>query len=256
MEILNIIFIAIIGLVLGSFYACSGYRIPNKISLVKSRSFCPNCKKEIKWYMNVPVFSYLFLKGKCHYCKKNISVMYPLVETLTSLLAVVGYLKFGFTLEFLVFFTMSSAFIVTCVSDFKYYYVSDRVVIISALIVYASKLIEVGLKGSLVYLLHALLVFALMMTIKFLGDKAFKKDSLGGGDIKIIALVGLTIGFIPSLFTIFFASLIALPFAVYEMVKKKDEIIAFGPFLILGAMIIIYFYEPLLKIFNIIFIIE
>lgn len=256
METLNIIFIIIIGLVLGSFYACCGYRIPNKISLVKERSFCPKCKKEIKWYMNIPLFSYIFLKGKCHYCKKPISKVYPSIEFFTAALAVLGYLKFGFTLDYLVFFTLSSALMVSCVSDFKYYYISDRVLLLSAIIIYITKVIEYGLKGSTIYLFHALLVFILMIFIKFFGDKAFKKDSLGGGDIKIMALVGLTIGFIPSLFTIFFASLIALPLALYEMIKKKDEIVAFGPFLILGSLIILYFYDPLLKIFNALFVIE
>lgn len=252
-QLLMTIFFGVVGLVLGSFYACCGYRIPNKVSLVKSRSFCPHCKKTIKWYMNIPVFSYLFLGGKCHYCKKKISPMYPIIEILTCILSILGYLKYGITLEYLVFFTLSSAFIVTCVSDFKYYYVSDRVIVISMVIIYISKVIEYGFKGSLIYLLHAVLITLVMLTIKFLGDKAFKKESLGGGDIKIMTLVGLTIGFVPSLFSIFFASSMALPLAIYEMVAKKDEIVAFGPFLILGAMIIMYFYEPLLHIFNILF---
>ena len=251
METTIILFFGLVGLILGSFYACCGYRIPNKISLVKNvRSFCPKCKKEIKWWMNIPFFSYLFLGGKCHYCKEKISIMYPVIELLTCFLAIVGYLKFGLTLEYLIFFTLCSAFIVTCVSDFKYYYVSDRVLLISAIIVFISKLVLYGFKGTLVYVLHAIIVFVLMLLIRFLGDKAFKKESLGFGDIKIMALVGLTIGFVPSLFTIFFGSAIALPFAIYEMVKKKDEIVAFGPFLILGALIIMYFYEPLLELFN------
>lgn len=252
-EILIVMFFGIIGLVLGSFYACIGYRIPNKISLTGSRSFCPKCKKQIKWYMNIPVFSYIFLKGKCHYCKEKISVVYPIIETLSCLLSILGYLKYGFTLDYLIFYTLCSAFLVTCVSDFRYYYVSDRVVGISAIIIFFAELIKYGFKGTMIYVLHAILVFILMLLIKFLGDRAFGKESLGGGDIKIMSLVGLTIGFVPSLFTIFFASSLALPFAIFEMVKKKDEIVAFGPFLILGAMIIMYFYEPLLHLFNIVF---
>ena len=76
---LVIIFI-VFGLVFGSFFSCMGYRIPNKISVIKPNSFCPKCKKELKWYMNIPVFSYLFLGGKCKYCQEKISLMYPLVE--------------------------------------------------------------------------------------------------------------------------------------------------------------------------------
>lgn len=249
-------FVGLVGLILGSFYACCGYRIPNKIPLTKARSFCPKCNKDIKWWMNIPVISYVFiLRGKCHYCKEKISPMYPIIEILSCFLAVVGFIHFGreFNVEFLMFYTLCSAFIVTCVSDFKYYYVSDRVLVISAIIVFLCRLLLNGFEGALVYLLHGILMLLIMLTIRFLGNKAFKKESLGGGDIKIMGLVGLSIGLIPSLFALFFGSTIALPFAIYEMVAQKDEIVAFGPFLILGAGIIMYFYDPLLKLFNLFF---
>ena len=80
------VFIFITGVCLGSFYACIGYRIPNKISTVKPSSFCPNCKKSLKWYMNIPLLSYIFLKGKCAYCKEKISITYFLIELTTGIL--------------------------------------------------------------------------------------------------------------------------------------------------------------------------
>lgn len=249
-------FVGLVGVILGSFYACCGYRIPNKVSLVKSRSFCPKCKKQIKWWMNIPLVSYfLLLRGRCYYCKEKISPMYPIIEALSGLLAVAGFIHYGkeFNLEFLMFYTLCSAFIITCVSDFKYYYVSDRVLVISSLIILTCRILISGFNDSLVYLLHALIIGLIMIAIRFIGNKMFKKESLGWGDIKIMAMLGLSIGLIPSLFALFFGSFIALPFAIYEMVAKKDEIVAFGPFLILGAMIIMYFYDPLLKVFNIFF---
>lgn len=248
------IIIAILGLILGSFYACTGYRIPNKISMIKSRSFCPKCKNQIKWWMNIPVLSWFMLKGRCFYCKEKISLMYPIVEILTCALALIGYFKFGLTTDYLVFFTISSAFMITCVSDFKYYYISDRVLLISGIIILASRLVEVGIVETGIYLLQGLFMFVLMVIIRLLGNKAFKKESLGWGDIKIMALVGFTIGILPSLFSVFFASCLALPFALYEMKTNQDQIVAFGPFLFLGAMIIMYFYEPLKIIFDMYFI--
>ena len=80
------VFIFITGVCLGSFYACIGYRIPNKISIVKPSSFCPNCKNSLKWYMNIPLLSYIFLKGKCAYCKEKISITYFLIELTTGIL--------------------------------------------------------------------------------------------------------------------------------------------------------------------------
>ena len=244
------IVITLLGLILGSFYACSGYRIPNKISMIESRSFCPHCKNTIKWWMNIPVFSYIILGGRCFYCKKNISIMYPIVEITTAVLATIGYFRFGLTTDYLIFFAITSAFMVTCVSDFKYYYVSDRVLIITAIVVFFARLVDLGFAGLIKYLIAAIFMFIVMVLIRLFGNKAFKKESLGWGDIKIMALVGFTIGIIPSLFAVFFASLLALPFAIYEMVTNKDQIVAFGPYLFLGAMIIMYFYEPLKVIFD------
>ena len=74
------IFIVLLGLAMGSFSACMGYRIPNKISTYKKRSFCPKCKKQLKWYMNIPLFSYVLLNGKCAYCGEKISIIYPAIE--------------------------------------------------------------------------------------------------------------------------------------------------------------------------------
>ena len=251
------LFITLVGLLLGSFYACSGYRIPNKISMIKSRSFCPHCKNTIKWWMNIPVLSYIFLGGRCFYCKKKISLMYPIVEITTAFLATIGYFKFGLTTDFLVFFTLSSAFMVTCVSDFKYYYVSDRVLVISGIVIFFARLIEYGIKGTLYCLGSGLIMFLLMILVRVLGNIAFKKESLGWGDIKIMAIVGFALGdplmfslrnlfgTVPSLFAVAFAAVLALPFALYEMFTNKDQIVAFGPYLFLGAMIIMYFYEPL-----------
>lgn len=241
---LNIIIVLVLGFMLGSFYACIGYRIPNKISIVKPRSHCPNCKKPLKWYMNIPIISYVFLGGKCAYCKKEISFIYPAIEMLTAILFLLAYLSFGFSPKFVIMIVLSSVFLITAVSDFLYYYISDRVLISGLVILVINSLIFMGLNITIKSLLAAAIMFVIMYIIKLLGDKIFKKESLGGGDIKLMALIGFALGVISSMFAILLGSLIAFPFAIITLKKKKEGIIPYGPFLIAATMILIYFNGP------------
>lgn len=246
---LVVIFI-VFGLVFGSFFSCMGYRIPNKISVIKPNSFCPKCKKELKWYMNIPVFSYLFLGGKCKYCKKKISYMYPLVEVSTAILFALAYLCFGISLNTFLIIVLSSALMITIITDFKYYYVSDRVIVISTLLVVLLRVYFEGLTGFY-SLVVGLIIFLLMWLIKIVGDKAFKRESLGGGDVKLMFLVGSSLSsIILSLYSIMIAAFIALPVSLIIMKAKKLDIVAFGPFLIMGALIVLYFNDFFNNIIN------
>ena len=237
MKILIVIFIGVLGAILGSFYACMGYRIPNKISLSKPNSYCESCKKEIKWYMNIPVFSYLFLRGKCAYCKSKIDSLSFIVEVLTSFLFVVFYLKYGFSVTFFISLVLISVLGVTMVSDFKYYYVSDRVVILGLISLIVLVYFE---KDFMFYkIISGIVMFLLMFLIKIIGDKSFKRESLGGGDVKLLGLIGLALGFYPTLISLVISCSMTL---VYYFLSKQDEKeIPFGPFLLIGALLILYF---------------
>lgn len=244
------IIITLLGLVMGSFFACAGYRIPNKISVAKGRSFCPKCKKTLKWYMNIPVFSYIFLGGKCAYCKEKISLIYPFTEITSAFLYYlafevylntnpVSYLSFGLAI------ILSSVFLITIVSDFTYYYISDRVIFIGLILTLILKYIYTGFTGTFASILSGVGMLAILISVKFIGDRLFKKESLGGGDIKLISLIGLSIGFIPSLFAMFIASITGLIYALISKSDNKSGIIPFGPFLLLGAILCLYFSESL-----------
>lgn len=240
------ILIFILGLIMGSFSACMGYRIPNKISTYRKRSFCPKCKKQLKWYMNIPVVSYLFLKGKCAYCKEKISLVYPIVELTSAFLYLLAFEIYINTsnvniYSFLVIITLSTAFLITTVSDFIYYYISDRVVLISLVIIILLKYFFLGFDNTLNSILSAASIFALMIFIKFCGDKIFKKESLGGGDIKLMGLIGATIGFVPSLICLFISSIMGLIFSLFAKSDDKSHIIPFGPFLLISAILCYYF---------------
>lgn len=238
MDTLYAISFLILGFCLGSFYACMGYRIPNKISLIKPGSHCDNCKKPLKWYMNIPIFSYLYLGGRCAYCKKRIDVADFLIEMFTGLTFMFSYLALGLCYELIVILILISALAVTTISDFKYYYISDRVVFGSSILILATYIWFLKFNDYKTYLVGALLMFALMLSIKFIGDRVFKKECLGGGDVKLMILVGLSLGFVNSLLSLFISSILAL-LAHYILREKYNEgLIPFGPFLILGAIIV------------------
>lgn len=237
MEILISIFLFIIGICLGSFYGCVGYRIPNKISLTKPNSFCSNCNKPLKWYMNIPLFSFIFLKGKCYYCKSNIGIKYFLIELFTGISFVLSYLLCDISLNFFILIILISMISITIISDIDYYYISDRMIIISIISIYIVHLAyEKSNFDYLKYTIVGLIMFFIMFLIKVLGDKVFKKESLGGGDIKLMGVVGLTFGSIVNSFiSLFISCILALLSILFT--KRKDNIIPFGPFILLGTLI-------------------
>lgn len=237
MEVVISIIIFMFGLCLGSFYACIGYRIPNDISTVSPGSFCPKCKEPLKWYMNIPLFSYIFLKGKCAYCKEKISLFYPLTELMTGILFTLSYILFGFGQNFLISIILISVLSVTINTDLKYYYISDRVIVLSILSEILIYLYYLNTKDLIYNIVSGLVMFGIMFSIKLIGDKVFKKESLGGGDIKLMLLVGLTLGIIDGITSLLISSVLALIFSILIMKKNKEGIIPFGPFLIIGTMI-------------------
>ncbi len=236
-EVIKTIFVFIFGIIFGSFYACIGYRIPNKISIVSPHSFCPNCKKTLKWYMNIPLFSYIFLKGKCYYCHEKISPLYFITELLTGTLFALSYIYFKLSPSFFIMLTLISALSVTIVTDFKYYYISDRVIVISLIIIFLTHLQNYGITKTLYYVISALIMLIMMYLLKLVGDKIFKRESLGGGDIKLTLVIGLTLGLINGITSLMISSTLALTISLITLKNNKERIIPFGPFLIIGTII-------------------
>jgi prepilin signal peptidase PulO-like enzyme (type II secretory pathway) len=239
MEYVICLWITCIGAILGSFLGCMGYRIPNKIKTTYPSSFCSSCKKSLKWYMNIPIISYIVLKGKCSYCKKKIGFIYFLCEILGAILFLGSYLLFGFTEKFFLLIILTCALIVTIVSDFLYYYISDRVLIMSyfsIIIVYLTFRTYEELFG---YIGTSIIIFLVMIGIKVIGNQLFKKESLGDGDIKLMAVLGLSLGLLNSFVSLFVSSCIALIYSIIVLAKNKEGVIPFGPFLIMGTMIVI-----------------
>lgn len=244
MEIL--FFIA--GLIFGSFYNVVGLRLPNGESIIKPGSHCPKCNHKLSWYENIPVLSYMFLKGKCKNCKQKISFIYPAIEILTAILFTANYVIFGLTYECLIGVILSSLVSIIFVSDSKYMIINDSPLIISSLLIIIIKIINNSLKEALYSISSGLLIFIIVYLLMLLGNFLFKKESLGGGDIKLSFVAGLSLGPALGIFYIVLASFLAFPYAMYISVKGDEGMLPFGPFLA-TSMLLLYFNSNLATAF-------
>lgn len=239
MEIFNIIFMFIIGTIFGSFYNVVGYRVPKGQSIVAPPSHCPNCNHRLTIVELIPILSYIISKGKCKNCQQKISPFYIMFETLTGILFSLSYIVFGFTIDLVIPLTFISMLIIIMVSDYNYMIINDSILLIFSTFLIIEILVIHGPVILLKHIIAAILAFITMFLLKKLGDFLFKKESMGGGDIKLLGVFGLVIGYPMSLLSIFLGAIIALPISLITIKNNSQHIIPFGPFLALGAIIIL-----------------
>ena len=240
----------VFGICLGSFYNVLGFRVPNNQSIIKPKSHCPKCNHELTWCELIPILSFLIQKGKCKCCKTKLSLFYPFIEFATGLLFVVSYHSFGFSLNLIIALTLVSLFMIVIVSDLTYLIIPDSFIVIPCIIVFFVKVIELGFLGGLIQLGYGILTFILMYLIMLFGNKIFKKESLGGADIKLMFLVGLTLDPMLASVVIFLASITALPVSIFLLIKKKEHVIPYGPFLVFGLLVVFFLKLNIIEIFN------
>ncbi len=232
----------IMGTIFASFYTVVGMRLPNGKSIISPRSHCESCNRILKWYELIPIISFFITSGRCRACNAKISLIYPLIELLGGILFVLSYLIFGFTYNTLIMLIISSLLIIIFVSDFKYFVILDSPLLISSILIFIIRYLDLGLKNTLIYVLCGFSMFVTMYLIKLLGDRLFKRESLGGGDIKLSFVMGLVLGFRLGIFSLIIASFLALPYAFYLIYSKKaDNEMPFGPFLISALLIVFMF---------------
>ncbi len=229
----------VLGAIFGSFFFVVGSRMPLKENITSSRSRCDHCKKELKFYDMIPVLSFLLLKGKCRYCKKNIDVAHFLVEIFSGLIFMYIYISFSFGYEFYMSLILASLFIVICVSDFKYFIILDEALIFSSILIIILQLIFLDLNIFIYNILSGIGLFVFMLIVRKIGDLLFKKESLGGGDIKLAFVIGLAIGFNLSMFALMLSAFLALPTSLASVIISKNKEVPFGPFLS-GALLIVF----------------
>jgi len=234
------------GMCIGSFLNVCIYRLPSSMSILKpSRSFCPQCKSAIKFYDNIPVFSYIWLKGRCRNCKSSISLRYPLVELITGILAISILFLFGLTLEGLVYFIFISSLLVITFIDIDHKIIPDIITLpgIPIGLLTSFVLPAMTFMSSLVGLLvggGSLLLVACVYSL------ITHKEGMGGGDIKLLGMIGAFLGWKGVIFTIFAASLTGTLVGIIVMLQKGKNLkfaIPFGPFLSIGAMSYVFFGE-------------
>lgn len=238
MEVYLLICFFIIGTVMGSFYHVVATRLSMEESIIKPGSHCPRCNHFLRWYENIPIISYLILKGKCSECGSKIPLSYLVVEIVTGALFAVCYHVFGISVDLLVGIIFISSLVIVIISDIEYMIILDEVLIVSTLVVAVIYVIFLGLEQAAYHIYSGVGAFVIMYSIKLLGDKLFKKESLGGGDIKLMFLFGMVLGLPMSVCTIFLATFIAFPVALIILFSNKENVIPFGPFLSMAAMII------------------
>lgn len=247
------VYIFIIGLLFGSFYNVVGMRLPNNESIIFPGSHCENCNHKLSWYENIPLFSYILLKGKCKSCHAKISVWYPAIELFTGMLFLISYYVFGLTTEFFISIIISSLVSIIFVSDINYYIILDSPLVIGSFLIIIIKLISFGLKEALISIGSGLFVFGVMYLIMLLGNFIFKKESLGGGDIKLSFVAGLVLGPKLGIMYIVFGAFLAFPYAMYITIRNKENMLPFGPFLISSLLIIYLDYNFFLNFINTLF---
>ncbi len=255
------------GASIGSFLNVCIYRIPIDLSVVKPDSHCPACKKPIKWYQNIPIFSYLFLKGKCANCGIKISPRYVLVEILVALLFLLVWLKFGFTTgarplglvpitDFKlipIYWLVVMGLVLGTFVDFEHMIIPDRVtlggiacgLIASALVpsLHGQEHILPSLMWSVI---GAASGWGMLWGVAMLGEFIFKKEAMGFGDVKLMGAIGAFFGWEAVLFTViissFAGSIVGISFMIFGK-KEMQSKIPYGPYLSLAALLWMYWGE-------------
>ncbi|MEG0021779.1 MAG: prepilin peptidase [Bacilli bacterium] len=252
MELYYTLIMFVFGTIFGSFYNVVGDRLPNGESIVKPRSHCPKCGHVLGVLELIPVLSFLFQSGKCKNCKSKIPIIHPLFELFSGTMFSLCYTVFGFGIDFLIALTLISMLLIIIVSDIKYFIISDEVLIVGGIVLAVLVLIGKGPFALFTCTINGVIAFLVMLFIKIMGDHLFKKESMGGGDIKLMFFFGFVLGWEMALLTIFLGSVIGLPISLIILFKNKTNIIPFGPFLSLGAMIILLTQFDFIKLLSLI----
>ncbi len=250
MNTVVLILVILIGLALGSFLNVCIYRIPLKKSILFPNSFCPNCGAKIRAWDNIPLLSFILLKGKCRKCRTKISLQYPLVESVTSALMVITYLRFGLGWEFAARSILCLSLIAIFFIDLKHRIIPDVVTLPGiALGLFFSLFAE---SPSVVNSLIGVLVGgALFYLSAILGELLFKKESMGGGDIKLAMMLGAFLGWQKILLVFLLSALLGTMVGAAAMLFSRDvketRMIPFGPFLALGSVLAIFLGDMLVS---------
>jgi len=248
------IFAFVLGTIVGSFLNVCIYRFPRNESIVFPSSRCPLCEKKIAWRDNVPIFSFLLLRGRCRYCGHRIPGRYLVVELLTGVAFLGIFLLYGITADCFIAALFFSLLIVATFVDFEHQEIPDQVTIgglVAGLLIgvlFPGSLTEGSRWESFVYSLSgALLGGGMLYAMGFIGEFIFKKEAMGGGDVKLLAMVGAFVGWKLVLLTFFIAPFFGSIVGIIARFKEGKDTIPYGPYLSMGAVIAFLFGDRILE---------
>ncbi len=254
----------VFGLIVGSFLNVCIHRLPLGQSIVAPPSHCPKCKKPILWYDNIPLLSYLLLGGRCRSCRVRISPRYPLVELLTGVTFVLFYMRWGLSFSLFFYLTFACGLIVATFVDIQHRIIPDEIsvggmaagLVLSAcagfkLPVILDSFLGIVIGGGSIYLsgfIFDLVYFKLLKRPPIQGET----ESMGGGDVKLLAMIGAFLGWKSALLSFFIAPFFGIVLGFINLLVKKDHTIPYGPFLSLAAIVSLFWGE---RIINAIFVV-
>jgi len=252
---MDLVFLFILGGLWGSFANVCIHRLPQNKGVVSGRSYCTKCKKKIIWYDNIPIFSYLLLEGKCRKCKKTISFQYILVEAISALAFLGIYLFYGITLTTVFIIILFLSFLIIFFIDLKHYIIPD-VLTFPMMALGFLKSFDPNLNpifsNYINSLIGGLFGYGIIWLLIFFYKQIRKKEGMGLGDAKLLAVVGFWFGWISIPFVIFLSSAIALIFVIPDLLKRSKQLssqIPFGPYIIIATIIFIVFKDMFLSLF-------
>jgi leader peptidase (prepilin peptidase)/N-methyltransferase len=224
----------LVGLMFGSFLNVCTLRWPSEESVVRPPSHCPGCGTQIRWYDNIPILSYVILRGKCRFCGASISPQYPIVEMTTGLIWAGSFMQYGLSSESARGALFLTILLGIAITDARFMIIPDQFSVGGGLLGLALAPFPGGLT-LLQASLGAGVGFGVLWLVKVMGTWLFKKDAMGGGDLKMMAMVGAFLGVPGVLLTLFLGALLGT--VVYGPISlwKKESELPFGIFLAVGA---------------------
>jgi leader peptidase (prepilin peptidase)/N-methyltransferase len=238
----------VVGAFIGSFLNVCIYRLPRGESVVWPGSHCPSCNQPVAPYDNVPLLSYFLLLGKCRRCRAPISMQYPLVEVLNGLVYVLVAWRFGLTWPAMAYAAFCSALIVISGIDLEHQIIPDRITLpgLAIGLVAAATILPITLVNAVI---GVAVGGGLLWLLAWLSPYLFGKEGMGGGDIKLMGMVGAFLGWKPALLTIMLGAIAGSVLGITLIAIKllrRDQYIPFGPFLALGAIVALFCADDLL----------
>ena len=252
----------VIGLIIGSFLNVCIYRMPSGQSIVMPRSYCTACKHQIPWYDNIPVLSFILLLGKCRFCKEKISLRYITVEVLTAVIFAILARTFGLSATTIIYMVLSCGLIIATFIDFEHQIIPDEItyggMVLGLALSFAfpelhgtfnrfyalrDSLSGLIVGGGLIFLLASIGTIAFRKKLKEIGQES----AMGGGDIKYMAMIGAFLGWQGAVFVFFIAPFFGSIVGIIEKLRKRADIIPYGPYLSIATLVFIIWGNRILQ---------